>query len=356
MNDIYDLLVIGGGPAGATLARLAGEGGLRVLVIDGALPGRPKLCGGLISPDARKTLEKMDLSLPEELFCTPQLCAVRTIDLGNGCVREYGREYVSVRRDAFDAWLLALANWAETVHGRAATLRREGKLWRVSVRENGVLREYRAKKIAGADGADSMVRRCIAPERRGGRLVAIQQRFAWDRRAAPFYSCVFDRMEGQDVCGWSLVKDGELLFGGAFPARGSRGMFEGMKARLRSRFGFPFGEILGTDACGLRCALRPSDILWGAEDAFLVGEAAGLVSPSSYEGISYALQSAEALASSLCGGMAYPAALLPLRMKLLAKSAKRALLFNPVCRSAIMHTGIGALRGTDCPGEIVDVS
>ena len=63
MNDIYDLLVIGGGPAGATLARLAGEGGLRVLVIDGALPGRPKLCGGLISPDARKTLKKMDLVL-----------------------------------------------------------------------------------------------------------------------------------------------------------------------------------------------------------------------------------------------------------------------------------------------------
>ena len=45
----YDVIIIGGGPAGSTVARYAAEGGANVLVIDGRDPiGTPLQCGELV--------------------------------------------------------------------------------------------------------------------------------------------------------------------------------------------------------------------------------------------------------------------------------------------------------------------
>ena len=45
----YDVIVIGGGPAGSTVARYAAEGGVRVLVIDARESiGSPLQCGELV--------------------------------------------------------------------------------------------------------------------------------------------------------------------------------------------------------------------------------------------------------------------------------------------------------------------
>ena len=45
----YQLIVIGGGPAGSTVARYAAEGGVDVLVVDRRDPiGSPLQCGELV--------------------------------------------------------------------------------------------------------------------------------------------------------------------------------------------------------------------------------------------------------------------------------------------------------------------
>ena len=48
MDETFDIVVVGGGPSGATAAQKAAEGGAKVLLLDRA--GRIKPCGGAIPP------------------------------------------------------------------------------------------------------------------------------------------------------------------------------------------------------------------------------------------------------------------------------------------------------------------
>ena len=64
---IYDIAIIGAGPAGANLARLIDSARYRVLLID-ASDIRPKVCAGLLSPDAQKLLAHARITLPPSVF------------------------------------------------------------------------------------------------------------------------------------------------------------------------------------------------------------------------------------------------------------------------------------------------
>ena len=81
---MYDIAIVGAGPAGATLARLVG-GRYKVLCIDkrpavgiprGFCTG--KCCGGLLAPDAQKMLSQLGLGLPKSVLEGPQLFVVNT--------------------------------------------------------------------------------------------------------------------------------------------------------------------------------------------------------------------------------------------------------------------------------------
>ena len=68
----YDIAIIGGGPAGANLARLL-DRNYKVLLldrrdlVDGEDEKRTKCCGGLLAPDAQQMLGRMGLAV--QLMC-----------------------------------------------------------------------------------------------------------------------------------------------------------------------------------------------------------------------------------------------------------------------------------------------
>jgi len=66
MNDSYDTLVIGAGPAGLAAAISLAQGGWRVGVVERLALPREKICGGFIGPENRSLLEK--LGVLEEVF------------------------------------------------------------------------------------------------------------------------------------------------------------------------------------------------------------------------------------------------------------------------------------------------
>ena len=112
--------------------------------------------------------------------------------------------------------------------------------------------------------------------------------------------------------------------------------------------------MLKTEACLICSPKKQSDFLIGGDGAFLIGEAAGFVSPSSYEGISYALDSGRLLAEAFehTGGRldlhriadTYGRLVSGLRRKLILKEIKRRVIFSQHTRNLILRTGIASLK------------
>lgn len=348
---LWDVVIVGLGPAGSTLARLLR--GRNVLCLDKKTDrpgGFEKPCGGLLAPDAQKALARFDLTLPKSVLVDPQLFAVRTLDLKSGLCRHYPRFYMNMNRNRFDRWLISLIAPDVSVQTGAHVCRvareADGNFC-VSFRQDGRLHTVRARRVVGADGADSLVRRTFFPAYAGRWYVALQQWFE-EKHTSPFYSCIFDPQE-TDCYSWSVSKDGYFIFGGAYPAAHCRERFERQKQALE-RCGFRFGTPLKTEACRVLRPARWRDFCLGGDGVFLVGEAAGLISPSSLEGISSALISARALAASLGENPSpaehrrYARHTLWLRIKLFCKLFKCPFMYQPLLRKWVMQSGVQSIQ------------
>ncbi|MCM1328200.1 MAG: FAD-binding protein [Ruminococcus sp.] len=345
----FDIAIVGGGPAGATLARLL-DGRFSVLLIDGKTPSEEsfrKVCGGLLSPDAQKAFAEFDLTLPKDIMVDPQIFSVRTIDLNTRTERHYQRFYMNLDRHKFDLWLESLVPERVTRFvGKCVKISRNEEMYILNCRsEGGAEEKFSAKYIVGADGAGSAVRKFLYPGKKIRRYTAIQQWFP-ESHAKPFYSCIFDPVTS-DCCSWSISKDSFFIFGGAFAPEGCRKAFEEQKRRL-AEYGFKFGEPLKTEACIVLRPKSPFDVCAGRDGAFLIGEAAGLISPSSLEGISFAVNSARLLAEVLNSGVANPCGkyctkILPLKIKILVKVLKCPFMYNPTLRKIVMKSGISSI-------------
>ena len=80
-NFDADVIVIGGGPAGSTVARYASEGGLDVLVIDGRDPiGSPLQCGELVPTNEEMKRLCPDVPDVDDLYQTPEHAISRKVD------------------------------------------------------------------------------------------------------------------------------------------------------------------------------------------------------------------------------------------------------------------------------------
>lgn len=345
---IYDVLVVGAGPAGSTFARMATEESGKILIIDGKTIKGKKPCGGLLAPDTQKALAHMDLVLPNSVLADPQIFSVRTIDVCHRLVRFYPRHYLNVDRHAFDSWLFSLVpDSVDKVNGVVTAIRKEDGVFIVTVKELGRESEYRAKRIVGADGANSIVRRTFFGDNIY-HYVAIQQWYEGKKDINAFYSCVFDEKTSES-CSWSIFKNGYFIYGGCFESKNCREKFEQQKERMKGFDGFDFGEIVKTEAC---LALRPkkmSDFVTGKDGVFLVGEAAGFISPSSFEGISYAITSGRILAEAFKNGKGnveekYFSMTRKIRIKLAIKMIKRWFMYTPAVRFLVMKSGIESIK------------
>ena len=346
----YDIAVVGLGPAGAILAGLLKDS-FSVIAIDKKSDSPSsfrKPCGGLLSPDAQKEIALLGLNLPKEILVDPQIFSVRTIDLDSGLSRHYQRMYLNCDRHRFDLWLESLIPPSVKVE-RESTVSKiafDGEKYVVAYKKGEESFSVSCRMLVGADGANSLVRNFLYPKKKLRSYVSVQQWFS-DQNPSPFYSCVFDS-ENTDCYSWAVSKDGKFIFGGAYPYKDSRKRFEKQKEKLKKQ-GFCFGEPEKTEAC---IVLRPkslSHFCFGKNNAFLIGEAAGLISPSSLEGISSAVKSAKILAGILNSGTKdpnekYRASLRSLRFKLWLKVIKCPFLFQPLLRKIVMKSGLKSLK------------
>ena len=152
-----------------------------------------------------------------------------------------------------------------------------------------------------------------------------------------------------------------MIFGGAFDAKNCRKAFEEQKRKLIEQ-GFvsknAFDVSEGLEACLVTRPKIGKGIFTGKNGAFLIGEAAGFISPSSFEGISYALYSGEILAEAFnrnfdkkrSGVLAdYRRKATKLKAKIYLRCLKRPFMYGRVLRSMVMKSGLTAIKIKNSP-------
>lgn len=347
----YDIVIVGLGPAGATLARLL-DSKFKVLGLDKKLScgsdGFNKPCGGLLATDSQRSFIRFNLNLPTDILTNPQIFSVKTFDLQTNLVRNYQRTYINFNRHKFDLWLKSLIpNHVEVKHDTLCkNIERIIDGYQVTFIENGEEKVITTKYVVGADGANSLVRRMRYPNHTLRQYIAIQQWFT-EKHPVPFYSCIFDN-NITDCYAWSISKDDHFIFGGAFPKKAANEKFEQLKQKLEQN-GFIFGKPLKTEKCTVVYPQRWRDFHIGNEHIFLIGEAAGFISASSLEGISYAFDSAEILSQIFNKDLKNPNKVyyqrtLKLRAKLLSKIIKAKILTTPFLRKLLMKSKISHIN------------
>ena len=195
----YDLIIVGGGPAGATAALYAQRHGLAALLLDKQCFPRDKICGDALSGKTVAILHELGLfeevcdlpgaAVTRIVFGSPDASAA-SIDLSRYELHNVltGRvlpmEGFVIRREVFDDFLFAKARAAaaHTLEGFAVReLLREGEqVCGVRGRTaDGTRLKFRAPLVLGCDGFNSIVARKSGLYRHESRdwMVALRQYF-----------------------------------------------------------------------------------------------------------------------------------------------------------------------------------
>jgi geranylgeranyl reductase len=284
----YDVVVVGAGPSGATAAEDLARSGHKVAFID--REGRIKPCGGAIPPRLIA-----DFFIPDDQIVAKVSTARMISPTGRQVDIPIENGYVGmVDREHFDAFLRQRAQdaGAHRYAGTFTKITRDADGTHVVYRDkiSGNDMRLTTKLVIGADGARSNVARAEIKD--GDKIPYV---IAYHEIIeAPAANATYDPLR----C--DVVYDGRIspdFYGWVFPhgAQASVGMGSMLKsvdvkqatADLRAASGLTDCKTIRRE--GAPIPLKPLDCWDNGRDVVLAGDAAGVVAPSSGEGIYYAM-------------------------------------------------------------------
>jgi geranylgeranyl reductase family protein len=291
----FDVIVVGGGPAGGTTAYELAQRGMQVLLLEKERLPRYKVCAGGLTLKTVQLLD-FDISGVFEDQIASGVCSYE----GKHSVRIDFGEAVgwTVMRDKLDHLILREA-------ARAGTQVVDGqKVTAVEFREDRVVVtagpcDYTCSMLVGADGANSSVARLANLHRPRGCAMALEAEVHASGPALESRrSCVhFDFGCVPRGYGWAFPKR-EILSVGV-------GVFRGKATQLKASL-LGWLDILGLSSNSNRVKMRGHLVPLGGEArilhgqrVLLTGDAAGLAEPMTGEGIYYAVRSAQIAADTI---------------------------------------------------------
>jgi geranylgeranyl reductase family protein len=311
--QIYDVIIVGGGPAGSTLAWDLARRGITALLLDRARFPREKVCGDYVEPRGLRIMQKMGcLKTLEEASPLPisqSATFVNSRRTYSGKIPFYG-----VRKDMpSHGYIIPREKLDSVLFERAAKVgavtQGETTVTGVAVEKRGVVVEtsqgkhtatYKGRIVVGADGVNSIVARSVGLLTADPRYIAISQRayaegidgdigeaaFYFERDLFPGYGWMFPMRGGVVNLGVGVLSEASKRFALNIPQllaefihKLKRSHFRCTQLRLCRP---PIGGIVKTYG-----GAGPNYFARG----LLIGDAGSFVDPMTGEGITPAMES-----------------------------------------------------------------
>lgn len=299
MTKYFDVVVVGGGPSGATAANELALSGCSVALLD--KPGRIKPCGGAIPPRLVR-----DFNIPDELIVARADCARMVSPAGAKVDMPIDGGFVGmVNREHFDEWLRERAanNGAERINGTFLGMdtdaENEGCELRYKLSDDrDTVHTLHARYVIGADGANSAVGKGTIKGSDSVPFVAayheivkspVDDKGDFDPARCDVY---YQGQVSPDFYGWIFPHGTETSIGVGSAKKGFK--LKQSAALLRANSGM---KDLETVRCeGAPIPLKVLKRWDNGRNVILTGDAAGVVAPASGEGIYYAMRCGQLVA------------------------------------------------------------
>ncbi|MGI8891005.1 MAG: NAD(P)/FAD-dependent oxidoreductase [Chthoniobacterales bacterium] len=289
---MWDVAIVGSGPAGASCAAFCARAGLRTLVLERARFPREKVCGDCLNPSCWPVLERLQIADALRVLPHGRLKRVEFVPI-KGAVLSIslpGGGEIALKRSLLDQLLLqrAVSLGANVLENNTVSaICRGEQSWRLTVGSS----ELEARVLVAADGRNSTVARLLGllpPSAR--ERVGLQTHCPLP---ADFGNRIVLQFLPDGYSGQAPVGDGQLnVCLVATPPR-----IAAVKRWAEVRF-----DLRSTHEWRTITPLRRDALAPAAERLFLVGDAARVVEPFTGEGIFYALRSGELAAQAIATG------------------------------------------------------
>jgi geranylgeranyl reductase family protein len=284
---MYDLIVVGAGPAGSAAARAASKAGLKVLIVEEETFPRYKPCGGALS---ERAISLLDFSLPDSL-CERAITSIR-IHFHDNVIEGYKgyRLATLVTRSKFDHFILQKAQeaGADLVTQKVQNFKEKADHVKVLTKKDA----YESRFLVISSGyQDSLKERIRERDKRDRYGVSIVTEVEEDDEK------IVERLHDSLDFYFDVVETG---YGWVFPHKGyySVGIWgqasrlkelRGTMAHFLKRNGFQGNYLLH----GHKAPLGGHKWKISSSRVLLAGDSAGLVDAFTGEGIYYALRSGQ---------------------------------------------------------------
>ena len=290
--ELFDVAIVGGGPAGSTCAAFCAAAGLRTILFEREKFPREKVCGDCLNPACWPVLRRLGVfehirELPHGQLDRVEFIAIggqkTTVDLPRGDEGE-----IAVKRSLFDDALLVRAReLGVEIHEEStvtALNKTPSRNWKLDI----VHQTFAARFLVGADGRNSTVARlCNLLPRPERERVALQAHIPLPKE---FGNRVVLQFLPEGYSGQAPVNDAELNL----CLVGTPPTISTLRKWAEAEFSVPVDQPWRS----ITPLTRPP-VPFANENVFFIGDAARVVEPFTGEGIYYALRSGELAANAI---------------------------------------------------------
>jgi len=295
---MYDVVIVGSGPAGALAAIDLARHGARVCLIERAGHPRYKACGGGVLARAARLLP-VDPTPAVDHVC--QSVELRFPDRNLSFRTQRGTPVIFMTmRSEFDRLLVAEAVRCGTI------LREESPVKGVAIEADRVTVQTVREQVSGrfviaADGADSVVARAGGWPANHHVIPSVECEVPVDTETLARFAGIarFDMDHPRHGYSWVFPKKEHLSVGVLSTRRGNTGLREAFQLYLRQLDIEPAGTL---ELHGALIPVRPRHDVLARGRVLLIGDAAGLADPITAEGITHAVLSGQLAARALVEG------------------------------------------------------